>query len=392
MNKSSVVVSLSLVLAGCCGEGVHLNPVPLPTRPMAPRPLPPDGGWSCAAPSFASQVVYLVGLNYSVTAADFNGDRWPDVAVSTANGLDVLYGLPDGGGLAPATVVASGSEGEVVAGDFNGDGKIDWLLPDDAGLELLLNRYPRPPSMIQTDVPVSGYLAAGYLKGDAGLDLVMAGGGGSVVFNAQLLSGGREFPQPTLVAGSGANWPTIGDFNGDGLMDIAFADYVGCSLECRGNLSIVFNRGGGQFEPPITYPAGVNPWAVVGADFDGNGSLDLAVTNSDGDSVIVYLNDGGGGFTAGTPIPTGYCPQGIVAADFNGDGRPDLAYTDTCAGTVGVLINQGSGTFGPEMQFDVGDYPWTLVVGDFNGDRKPDLAVSNLDDGTVSVLFNQCGR
>ena len=217
----------------------------------------------------------------------------------------------------------------------------------------------------------------------------------AVVFNAELLSGagGIGLPPQTLVTGSGPQWPTIGDFNGDGLMDIVFANYGNCAVDCTGDsLSIFFNRGGGQFEPPITYPAGVNPWAVVGADFDGNGSLDLAVTNSDGDSVIVYLNDGGGGFTAGTPIPTGACPQGIVAADFNGDGRPDLAYTDTCAGTVGVLINQGSGTFGPEMQFDVGDYPWTLVVGDFNGDGKPDLAISNAHDGTVSVLFNSCGR
>jgi len=135
----------------------------------------PDGGWSCAVPSFASQVVYQVGSNGSLAAADFNGDDWPDIAVSTANGLVVLYGLPDGGGLAPVTLVASGSEEQVVAGDFNGDGKIDWLLTDDGGVELLLNNYLQPPSSIQTYVPVSSYMALGYLDGDAGLDLVIGG-------------------------------------------------------------------------------------------------------------------------------------------------------------------------------------------------------------------------
>ena len=177
-------------------------------------------------------------------------------------------------------------------------------------------------------------------------------------------------------------------------------------------------------ENPIFYTApvygsgGYGLTSVAIADVDGDGKLDLVVTNgctsnpcSGGGSVSVLLGNGDGTFK--TPVSyssDGNGPTSVVIADVNGDGKLDLVVANGCDsdcndsegnpdtdGNVAVLLGNGDGTFQPAVKYDSGGaFTSSVAVADVNGDGKPDLIVANecilLDcepssAGGVSVLL-----
>ena len=135
-------------------------------------------------------------------------------------------------------------------------------------------------------------------------------------------------------------------------------------------------------------------------DFNGDGKLDLAVANSGfgggGATVTLLTGKGNGSFSASTVLNDSpdYTPDGIIAGDFNGDGKLDLAFANGSsvgAFSVGLLYGDGSGSFSAPMTFVAGSSAFSslsvrsLAAGDFNGDGKLDLAVVN-GLGTIGVL------
>src|SRR5271169_6406926 len=91
---------------------------------------------------------------------------------------------------------------------------------------------------------------------------------------------------------------------------------------------------GQEFRVAQQYAAGANPWSVVSADFNGDGILDLAVANFSDSTVTVLLGNGDGTFTTKSTPGVGAPPIAAVVGDFNGDGMPDLATANTSALTV----------------------------------------------------------
>jgi hypothetical protein len=134
------------------------------------------------------------------------------------------------------------------------------------------------------------------------------------------------------------------------------------------------------------YTVGTSPWDVAVGDFNGDGKLDLAVTNNADSTVSILVGSGDGSFKALATVATGQSPQGITAADFNGDGKLDLAIANDGSGTVSILLGKGDGTF-VRQDYSTGQGPQTVAVADFNGDGKLDLAVANYGDSTVSILL-----
>jgi hypothetical protein len=202
----------------------------------------------------------------------------------------------------------------------------------------------------------------------------------SINFNAAALSpfSTGQFPQAQAV----------GDFNGDGRMDVAVANYG------SENITLYLGNGSGGFTEASGSPvaSGATPYSIAVADFDGDGKADLAVTNIFSNTVTVLLGNGSGGFTAaaGSPFATGTSAISVAAGDFNRDGKADLAIANFDSGTITVLLGNGSGGFSPApgSPFAAGTHPWTIVVGDFNGDGKPDMAVANaVASGVVTVLL-----
>jgi hypothetical protein len=134
--------------------------------------------------------------------------------------------------------------------------------------------------------------------------------------------------------------------------------------------------------------AGEYPRCVVAGDFNGDGVPDLAITDLNGANVTVLLGNGSGGFrqAPGSPFAVGRGPYSVAVGDFNGDSYQDLAVANFADGTVTVLLGNGTGAFAPAAgsPFGVGAVPYSVAVGDFNSDGIQDLAVANYVSGNVT--------
>jgi hypothetical protein len=150
------------------------------------------------------------------------------------------------------------------------------------------------------------------------------------------------------------------------------------------------NRCLPSFLAPVSYPVGTEPQAVVTADLNRDGKLDLITANLGGNSVNVQMGNGDGTFQAARPYATGAAPASVAVGDFNGDGKLDIVTANNQDNTVSVLLGNGDGTFQPAQSYATGSSPGCVAVGDFNGDGKLDLVTANYGDyggNTVSMLM-----
>jgi hypothetical protein len=273
--------------------------------------------------------------------------------------VSVLLGKGDGTFLPALTFPAGAGRRSVAVGDFNGDGKLDLAV---AGFGYAYT-YPYGWTPTVGDVRV------------------LLGNGDGTFQPAQSLPAGIN---PASVA--------VGDFNGDGKPDLAVAN-IGYSFQ--GSVSLLLGKGDGTFQAALTFPAGSEPVSVAVGDFNGDGIPDLAVANQ-GDFPSYYVNDGSvslllgkgdGTFQTAVNYPAGRRPWFVAVGDFNGDGVPDLAVVSP--ETVRVLLGKGNGTFQTtNVSYVAGSEPVSVAVGDFNGDGFPDLAVANSYSSDVSILLN----
>ncbi|MHB1846436.1 MAG: FG-GAP repeat domain-containing protein, partial [Deltaproteobacteria bacterium] len=128
------------------------------------------------------------------------------------------------------------------------------------------------------------------------------------------------------------------------------------------------------------------------ADLNGDGKVDLVQTDLVNGLVVVWLGNGSGAFQKLGAWQAGSGPGAVVAADFDQDGRLDIATVDEGSGgnggrSIAVLLGNGDGTLQAPLEYAVGGTPAALAVGDFNGDGKPDLAVTD-SAGEVDILLN----
>ena len=158
----------------------------------------------------------------------------------------------------------------------------------------------------------------------------------------------------------------VGDFNGDGNLDLAVSVYsIGTSLS---DLTILLGNGNGPFtQGPAVTLTGQNVNNAVVADFNGDGNLDLAISLPDANEVQVLLGNGDGTFTPLTPIsaPSVFV---IATADFNNDGKPDLALVNPGGESVTILLGNGNGTFTKKSTISISGTPTAIAIGDFNLD------------------------
>jgi hypothetical protein len=355
--------------------------------------------------SFQPQMTYVVGsYPATIVAADLNGDGHLDLATANLNEntVSVLLGNGDGTFRTQQKYMTGPGPYPIAAGDFNGDGRLDLatgnIFDSPASVSLLFGHGDctfEPQLRLGDATGASPSSAvAGDFNGDGRLDLAVANNADNTISVLLGQGDGTFQPQTTWPVGSGPASIVAGDFNGDGRLDLAVAN------SGDNTVSVLLGNGDGTFAPQVTYAVGSSPEFLLAGDFNGDGRLDLAVANAGNypdfaGIVSVLLGNGDGTFQAPITTTVGTAPISMVASDFNGDGRLDLAVVDsgdmvfggTRPGDLTVLQGNGDGTFGSPVTFYVGPFPVPIVSADFNGDGHPDLAVMTNDYTTLSVLL-----
>jgi hypothetical protein len=361
----------------------------------------------CTFAGFAPTVSYAITVGpVAIVAVDLAGNGHPDLLVGGRgyNGpvSEILANAGDGTFVQSAAPGADSlNVGNMVVADFNGDGKVDLASQSD-------------------DVN--------------GIDF----GTGNGVLAIHFGTGNRAFASPLLSYTTPQSYGdlALGDFNGDGHPDLAFAGYnyveTGGSIDSKGGvglpgpkptdfaLNVFFNAGDGTFGAPVTY---ANPHSFQGiatGDFDGDGHIDIAqLTSTKPGGLDVFFNAGDGTFRSAVTYVAG---AGLAVADFNGDGKDDIATATTLnpntPGQVMVLqvfTGAANGSLNGPVNYPIVNAPSVsqIVTGDFNGDGKPDLAMvvgddpsrrpilstsvsvfENLGDGTFSapVIYSAGGQ
>ena len=288
----------------------------------------------------------------SVTNADLNNDGAIDLIAANFfdNTVSVLLNKNDLSGTFTANIDYPTSSGpsSITSADFNGDGANDVAVSnrESNSISVLLNINNFSGTLdSKFDYPVGlspQQIISGDFNGDGVPDLVVAGSESdivSVLINKNNLSGSFN----TRVDYATGDTPisiASNDFNGDGALDIA----VGLNARTRA-VSVFLNKNdlSGTFNTSVDYIVGGNPYSLISEDLDGDGAFDLAALSSQGNllSVLLNKNDMSGTFYARTDFATGQTPVSITSGDFNGDGDVDLAVSNLISGSlfVTVLLN-----------------------------------------------------
>jgi hypothetical protein len=226
----------------------------------------------------------------------------------------------------------------------------------------------------------------------AGL-LVLVGSAGAAGTSGSVPS--FRAPRDFDTAAKAAQSVALGDFNGDGKLDLVAAHGAESpdALRRLRLVSVLLGRGDGRFRPSHAYPTGsagdeMGAWSIAIGDVTGDRKIDVATGNPGAKSVSVLVNSGRGAFEAPVNYALNREPWDIAIADLDRDGKPDIATANP--NTVSILLNKGDGTFGEKVDFPTGGSTWAFAVGDLNGDGAPDIATANNKGAsTISVLVNR---
>jgi hypothetical protein len=300
-------------------------------------------------------------LSYpTMIGGDYNGDGKADLAVLSYNGIStsyitVLLGNGDGTFATPITSQvynqpATGGDiiaGTLVAADFNGDGKLDVAVVGD-------------------------YVSSG------GATILLGKGDGT--FTAL---------QPNLDLNADFGLIATGDFNGDGIPDLVTTNY----FEDGTPPNIFLGKGDGTFTaaPTPSFNLEYFPTSIVVGDFNGDGILDLAFSDLNGVEIALGNGDGTFNETPASPISVPSELYSLQAGDFSQDGKLDLAGLDNYFDEIDLLVGSGDGTFAVTRTTPVVSTvivgPFQIAAADFNADGVPDLAMLTKNVNTASILL-----
>jgi hypothetical protein len=171
---------------------------------------------------------------------------------------------------------------------------------------------------------------------------------------------------------------TWGDYNEDGDVDLAFAQFYPA-------VGLLLGNGDGTFLPAVLLPVAQGPHGIVTGDLDDDGHQDLALCLPGGADVLqsmaVMLGRGDGTFGSATIYLASYSPDlsgatAIKAGDLDGDGDLDLLVANYGSNDASIYRNHGDGTFDPQVRYGVGHSPIDLSVADFDANGSLDIAAA----------------
>jgi len=337
---------------------------------------------------------------WQIKSVDLDGDNNSDLVWTSAisNTWSIAYGDGAGNFATPLSYDA-GQRGAIVFGFLNSDKLIDVIIRDDNGLSTFLNDGDRTFSNV-TNAYMPGVgtngVVCGYFDGDQYLD-VATNYGGSAGDGTGGFSG--SLSTPSFVAAE------VGDFNGDGIDDIAAVNYH--------EIAIYINNGSGVFTKVGSVPTLADTWVISSsgavADLNHDGKLDIAVASYHPASawekadLTRVLGNGNGGVIGFSYHPVDGLIQNLVVTDVNRDNKLDIVVSNALStrNRLELYYGYGDGTFPVPVTVPWGvggSYqPLPLATADLDRDGNPDfvtgnssgsaspirIALSNLPDATI---------
>ena len=298
-------------------------------------------------------------INPQITSDRLTGSGFHDLLVTDPTANTVRIFLSNGDGTfkeatgSPITVPNQPSA--IVTGDFNGDGNVDFAVTSFSASEVSVFLGDGTGAFTQaTGSPVA--LPAGVLNPVAMVE---------------------------------------GDFNNDGKADLAIVAN-NSAPSTPGELVVLLGQGNATFlAAGAATTVGNGPVALATGDFDGSGSLDVAVLNQTDASVSILLNHGDGTFAAGpnSPLSVGAStvPTGLAVADVDKTGTPDILVSDSGTNSFSVFLNGGQGVFAFALEPPAGTNPSAIITAALGGSIASDVAITNNPSsgtGQVTVVLN----
>jgi photosystem II stability/assembly factor-like uncharacterized protein len=327
------------------------------------------------------------------------GDPFPEADEAFA--LDLLHAKGAAIGNSEGRVVVADDDPAANPAPYVSDLAPLAVLPGSPGFDLTVHGANFLPSSVVrwngASRPTT-YVSSRELRAAISADDVAMPRSGLVTVQTPGPGGGVSEPMPLLVtapstllsftrsdiaAGDGPQSLGTGDLDGDGKPDLAVANTLGDTV------SVWLGDGDGTFAPRADYPTVDAPHALAVADLDGNGRSDVAVLHDDGEGTLsVFLSNADGTLGARRDFPTvagATSSSALAVGDFNRDGRVDVALSDPTLGAVRLLLGYGDGDFlAPGYAFPVVlYYSSSVAAGDFTGDGRLDLAVGSYSNTRV---------
>jgi len=338
--------------------------------------------------------IYLVkGDPFYVLAADITGNGKLDLISGVGSGQVALNRGNGDGTFQPATTIGHDyfPDAGLAFGDFDGDGTVDlvygWGTNMPTYLKVLLGegggRFRGLPRFGYQSISYGRGIVAGDFDGDGKLDL--ADGCGSGGCGWAFRGNGDGTFQKVESLGIYAGGDMVGaDFNGDGKLDLV-AEYVTGLYLFVGNGDGTFQKPRRIATDPHYFGCGFGPSLLVN-DFNGDGNADLAFCDANAGRIGILLGNGDGSFQQPVYYSTGFGAGNgfsFTAGDFNSDGKTDLIASTPAAGghynpKFEVLWGNGDGTFQKAKMLAVprnGGGEIALVPGDFNSNGLLDFVM-----------------
>lgn len=354
----------------------------------------------------------LTTMPLATAVADLNQDGVPDLILAMGshvdpggkrtevNTVELRYqaaggGFPEGKRLA----VPSGPRfASLDVADLDGQGGPDIALGTYADQILLWKGdgsllYGAGPAAVLGVPPASPIrLQSAQLDGKGPLELAVVtweNQGRLGLWSLQAGTYQRVGPTPGFSVGFNPQRIAAGDFDGDGIADLALSN----GGETARGLTIVLNNGlWGTKKVTTLTDLGADPGALQAADFNGDGRLDLAVASLWDQTLSIWLGAGAGTFAKRSVSYLGtafFSNIELAVADFDLDGRPDLALVNNSSTMLSVLRGRGDGTLHPPIGFGLADPLGSIVAADLDGNGRVDLITTTRDLAGVRLFMNE---
>ena len=323
---------------------------------------------SITASSFATALTFTVDASTTnVKVADIDGDGKLDIITthSTTARVNVLRNTSTVGTIsfAARVIVSAGTKPyEVVIADFDGDGRPD-IATADLGIDSIA---------VIRNVSTSGTIVSGS-------------------FSAAV----------KYQTGHGPVSIEAADVDGDGKTDIIVSNDSTTTISVLRNATTAAGSfTSSSFAAKVDFTAGSAPAEIKCADIDGDGKPDIIVANSGSNTISVFHNTATSGsissssFSPKVDFATGTTPESVAIADMDGDGKVDILVSNEGSGNLSIFRNMAtSGTIsGSSLAAAVSLtsdlFPLGVVVDDLDGDTKPDIVVANPGANTITIFRN----